>query len=126
MKTKQQRIELLMKFMRGEVPASALKDHVLTFLHLLTNNQRKMIEAKIGQVLPSNCSKYHPDEPLRGLWDGIPIGVTLMFHLSMVEYPHSLVEFIDCSNEGAFNTFLNSLPQKQLTDVIPKNNRIAD
>lgn len=121
MKTKAQRIELLVKFMRGEVPAAALKDHVLTWLHLLAPDQRKLIEAKVGMVLPSNCSVYHQDEPLRAIWDGIPIGFTATFHLSMCAHPDSIVEFVDCSNEDAFNTFLKVLPQKQLTNERPTN-----
>ena len=126
MRTKLQRIDLLMKFMRGEVPASAMKDHLLTWLHLMTPDQRKLIESKIGRVLPENCSIYHQDEPMRALWDGIPIGFTATFHLSMFAHPDSLVEFIDCRDEIAFNTFLNSLPQKRLTNEKPVYNRRAN
>lgn len=122
MKTKLQRINLLMQFMRGEVPASALKDHVLTYFHLMRSEHRIRIEQKIGKVRPKNCSIYNPNEPLRGLWDGLPIGATLMFHLSMVEFPDSSVQLIDCSNKDAFNDFLTTLPdQHPTTDFIRKD-----
>lgn len=113
-----------MKFMRGEVPASALKDHVFTWLHLLNSDQRENIEGKVGKVRPSNCSVHNPDEPLCALWDGhIPIGLTAAFHLSMFAHPDSRVNFIDCSNPVAFNELFTSLPQKQLTDEAPEDKR---
>lgn len=126
MKTKQQRIDLLKKFLKGEIPASKLKDHTLTCFHLMQPEHRKLIEDKVGEVLPSNCSAYHPGKPLRGLWDGIPIGITAKFHLSMFAHPDSSLELIDCRDQEAFNKFLSLLPQQQLTDEKPKNNRRKD
>ena len=121
MKTKEQRIDLLMKFMRGEVPASALKDHGLTWLHLMTPEQRLMIEGKVGQVHHKHRSQYNDNEPLIALWNGIPMGFTYAWHLSILWHPDSVVEMINCTNPDAFNNFLNSLPQKRPTNEMSEN-----
>ena len=113
MKTKRERIELLMKFMRGEVKASALKDHVLTWFHLMQPEQREMIESKVGPVNEKHRSLYNENERVCGLWNGIPMGFTYVWHLSILWHPDSEVNIIDCRNDEAFNTFLNSLPPKK-------------
>lgn len=115
MRTKEQNIDLLMKFVKGEVTIKALKKYKLTWFFCLQDEQRKKIAAKLGNVRPANCSPYHPSEPICALWNGVPIGFYLTFHLSMFEHPDSFVELIDCTKPDIFNEFIDTLPQKKLT-----------
>ena len=103
-----------MRFVKGEIPLKQLKEYKLTWFFCLQDEHRAKIGAKIGDVRPVNCSPHNPSEPMIALWNGIPIGFYLTFHLSMFEHPDSYVEMIDCTNEAAFNKFVSELPQKQL------------
>jgi hypothetical protein len=123
MRTREEKIKLLSQVILGELPASALKRYTLTYLHQITPEQRKLIEAKVGVVAPANCSIYHPNEPLMGLWNGIPVGMTAIFHLSMFKHPESTVDIIKCSDDCVFSAFLKSLPQKPLISEEEYNTR---
>jgi hypothetical protein len=114
MRTREEKIKLLAQVIKGVLPALALKTYTLTYLHQLNPEQRNLIENKVGKVAPANCSPHNPNEPLMGLWNGIPVGMTAMFHLSMFKHPESTVDIIKCSDSSVFAKFLEVLPQKQL------------
>jgi hypothetical protein len=116
MRTREEKIKLLAQVIRGEVPASVLKVYMLTYFHQLTPEQRILIESKVGRVAPANCSLYNPNEPLMALWQGIPVGMTAIFYVSMFKHPDSQVNLINCIDQIAFDNFLSSLPQKELID----------
>lgn len=110
MRTKQEKIDLLMRFINGEIPLKQLKEYKLTWFFCLKDEHRKRIADKLGRVRPANCSPHNPSEDICALWNGIPIGFYLAFHMSMFEHPDSYVEMIDCTNEDNFNKFLTTLP----------------
>ncbi len=114
MRTREEKIKLLEQVIKGELPASVLKVHRLTYFHCFDEDQSKQIEAKLGSVAPGNCSQYHPHERIAALWDGLPIGITGLFHFPLFKHQDCNVEVIDCRDEQAFNALLLSLPQKEL------------
>ncbi len=89
MRTKEEKIDLLMRFVKGEIPLKQLKEYKLTWFFCLQEHQRQLIADRIGSVRPSNCSPYNPNEQMIALWNGIPIGLYLSSHMSMVEHPDS-------------------------------------
>jgi hypothetical protein len=107
--TKEAKIELLVKFIKGEIPASQLKQYTLICFLYMSKLQLSYIENITGPV-KSYRSKYMPDgERAVGLFEGIPVGFTAWWHLSMVIHPNSAVELIDGRNAEDFNQFITKL-----------------
>jgi hypothetical protein len=107
--TKQQKIDLLMQFVRGEIPASKLKRYNMIFFMYTKKEQQAEIEAITGPVIRFR-SKYLPGgEPVIGLFEGIPVGFTAWWHLSMIMHPDCTVTLISGNNIEGFNQFIIKL-----------------
>jgi hypothetical protein len=114
MRSREDKIKLLEKVIKGELPASVLKTYTVTYFREMTPDQRGRLEAINGKVSPANCSIYNPNERLIALWNGISIGVTALFHLSMFAHPESDVKMVDCRDSRTFDKFLQTLTQKHV------------
>lgn len=107
--TKKEKIEILLKVIKGEIPASQLKQYNLICFLYMSKEQHIEIELITGPV-KSYRSKYMPDgERAVGLFEGIPVGFTAWWHLSMVVHPDSTVDLIDGRNLEDFDQFITTL-----------------
>lgn len=97
-----------MKFIKGEIPASKLKQHKVVFFMYMNVEQLQEIEDITGPAVWHN-SIYMPDgERLAGLFDGIPVGFTAIWHLGMVWHPNSAGDLIT-GKESIYKPFLEKL-----------------
>ena len=97
-----------MKFIKGEIPVSKLKQHKVVFFMYMSPEQLKKIEDITGPAVYRN-SIYMPDgERLSGLFDSMPVGFTAIWHLSIMWYPSSSGEVIT-GKESIYTPFLEQL-----------------
>ncbi|MGY3052533.1 hypothetical protein ACVWYG_000723 [Pedobacter sp. UYEF25] len=98
---REEKIKNLISVFNGTLPPAALKINRLVYFHQITDEQRAQVEAIVGSVIGN--------EKLLGLFDGVPIGLTLFFQRGLVEHYDVPVKFIDCNNQIKFNQFLETL-----------------